>query len=130
MNTSSIVTQRNYWACIPISLEDVAARIGDTFGLVDPDFGAEDPEEWFEGWSIDRISFYVYRQGGQTAPLRFIIKPDQVDPTEFGRRLAICFSHPISYGDVTYLGDDRYSFSEHSRYGNEFAEQAVSGNRR
>ena len=128
MNTSSIFTQRNYWACIPLSLEDVAARLGDTFGLVDPDFGAEDFDEWFEGWTLDRVSFYVFRQGGQTAPLRFIITPDQVDPTEFGRRLAFCFRHPISYGDVIYLGDERYSFSERSRYEHEFAEHVVGGN--
>ena len=121
MRISSLFTQRNYWACIPLSLEDVAARLREAFGLVDPNFGAEDSEEWCEGWTTDRVSFYIFRQGGQTAPLRFIIKPYQVDPTDFGRRLAACFRQPISYGDVTYLGDERYSYSELSRYENEVA---------
>jgi hypothetical protein len=121
MRFPSIFTQRNYWACIPLSLEAVAARLGEAFGLVEPDFGAEDGEEWFEGWAKDKVSFYIFRQGGQTAPLRFIVTPYQVDPTDFGRRLAACFRQPISYGDVTYLGDERYSFSELLRYEHEVA---------
>jgi hypothetical protein len=116
MRASPLFTQRNYWARIPLSVEDVAARLGGAFGLVDPEFGAESSEEWFEGWTLDGVSFYIFRQGGQSAPLRFIIKPDQLDPTEFGCRLANCFRHPISYGDVTYLGDEKYDFSERFIY--------------
>jgi hypothetical protein len=121
MRTSSMFTQRNYWACVPLSLEAVAARLGEAFGLVELDFGAEDDEEWCEGRTTDKVSFYIFRQGGQTAPLRFIIKPYQLDPTDFGRRLAACFRQQISYGDVTYLGDERYSFAELLHYESEVA---------
>jgi hypothetical protein len=121
MRTSSMFTQRNFWACIPLGLEEVAAQLEVAFGLIEPDFGAENDEEWFEGWTIDKVSFYIFRQGGQAAPLRFIIKPHQADPTDFGRRLAACFRQPISYGDVTYLGDEKYSFSELLRYEYEVA---------
>lgn len=116
MRASSLFTQRNFWACIPLSLEEVADRLATSFGLVDPDFGADGPEEWFEGFASDGVSFYIYRQGGITAPLRFIVKPYLTNPTAFGHRLASCFGQAVSYGDVSYLGDERYSFSELSRY--------------
>ena len=111
-------TQRNFWACIPLNLQEVAARLADCFGLVEPDFGADGPEEWCEGFAGDGISFYIYRPGGITAPLRFIVTPYVTDPATFGRRLASCFGEPISYGDVTYHGEERYTFSELSRYDN------------
>src|SRR6185436_5181402 len=116
MRSSSMFTQRNFWACIPLSLEQVAARLAECFGLADPDFGSDGPEEWVEGFASDGISFYIYRQGGVEAPLRFIVTPRVADPAAFGRRLASCFGQTISYGEVTYLGDERYSFSELFRY--------------
>jgi hypothetical protein len=116
MRASSMFTQRNFWASIPLSLEDVAARLAATFGLVDPDFGTDVSEEWFEGFASDGLSFYVYRQGGIAAPLRFIIKPYPKEPSALGHRLASCFGQPISYGDVTNLGDKQYQFSELSKY--------------
>ena len=116
MRASHLFTRRNFWACIPLSLEAVAAALATTFGLVDSDFGADGPEEWFEGFASDGVSFYVYRQGGVAAPLRFIVTPYLADPTAFGSRLALCFGQAVSYGEVTYLGDERYSFLELSRY--------------
>ncbi|SRR5258708_3966957 len=116
MRASRLFTQRNFWASGALSLRDVAARLGATFGLVDPDFGGEDSEEWFEGFADDGVSFYVCRQRCLAAPLRFLVNPYLPDPTEFGRRLASCLQQPIFYGDVTYLGDERFQYSEICRY--------------
>lgn len=111
-------TQRNFWAHIPLSLQEVSARLADCFGLLDPEFGADGPEEWFEGFAGEGVSFYIYRHGGTTAPLRFIVTPYVTDPMVFGCRLAACFGQSISYGVVTYHGEDLYGFSEISRYDN------------
>ncbi len=112
----SISKQRNFWIVAPLDLRDVASRLEAAFGLADPDFGAEDDEEWVEGFARNGVAFYVCRQGGVTAPLRFIINPYLPDPTEFGHRLASCLGKSVSYGDVTYLGDEKFSYSEICRY--------------
>ena len=108
--------QRNFWACAPVTLREVADRLRSSFGLVDPDFGSENSEEWFEGFASGAMNFYVCRAGGTTSPLRFIIKPYATDPADLGRRLASCLGQPVSYGEVSYLGDKKYSFEEFSRY--------------
>src|SRR4051812_22070670 len=116
-----LFTQRNFWVCASLDLKDVAARFGAEFGLVDPDFGAEDNEEWFEGYGKDGVSFYVCRREGLGKPLRFIIKPYVSDPTGFGRRLASCLGERVFYGEVTYHGAEKFSFAEISRYEREVA---------
>ena len=121
MRASSMFTQRNFWISAPLDLKEVATRLGTAFGLSDPDFGAEDDEEWVEGFAKDGVAFYVCRQGGLTAPLRFIINPHLPDPTELGRRLASCLGESVSYGEVTYLGDEKFSYSEICRYEHEVA---------
>ena len=119
MRASPLFMQRNFCITAPLDLKDVAARLGTTFGLVDPDFGAEDDEEWVEGFAKDGVSFYVCRQGGPGAPLRFIIKPYLPDATEFGCRLASCLRQRVFYGEVTYLGDEQFRYSEICRYDHE-----------
>src|SRR2546425_8080712 len=116
MRASPVFTQRNFWVCVPLNLKDVAEQLRNSFGLVDPDFGSEDSEEWFEGFASGGMTFYVCRAGGIASPVRFIIKPYATDPAELGRRLASCLGQPVSYGEVTYLGDEKYSFEELSRY--------------
>ena len=116
MRASGLFTQLNFWTCAPLGLKDVAIRLGAAFGLADPDFGAEADEEWVEGFAKDGVSFYICRQLGFTAPLRFIIKPDLTDPTEFGRRLASCLGERVFYGEVTYLGEENFRYSEICRY--------------
>ena len=116
MSTFSGFIQRNYWACMPLSLGEAAELLGEAFGLVEPEFGSEDSEEWLEGFANNGVTFYVCRNGGPAAPLRFIINPYQKNPKEFGHRLASCFKRTISYGDVAYLGDDKYRYTELARY--------------
>jgi hypothetical protein len=121
MRAPPLFTQRNFWICAPRDLKDIATRLGTAFGLTDADFSTEDDEEWVEGFAKDGVSFYVCRQGGLDAPVRFIIKPFLPDPTEFGRRLASCLGERVFYGEVTYLGDEKFRYSEICRYEHEAA---------
>jgi hypothetical protein len=113
---SSAFTQRNYWAVVPFGLEEVASKLASSLGLWDYEIREEDTDCWIEGWLPDRTSVYVCRDRKCTLPLRFIITPPPSDIANFGRRLAKCLGIQVSHGDVSYLGEEKFVFSEESRF--------------
>ena len=111
---------KRFWSLSRLTIEEAGERLSREFRSTDPEFDCENLYEWFEITSPDGMRLNVSRKhvGGE---------PDFDEPVcisayggpnvnDLGRRLAVCLTSTVYYGEVSYLGGDEYRFVEETRF--------------
>lgn len=113
---------KEYWTVVSLTLEDVANLLEKALGLSNLFFDSENVWMWLEAEMPDKTILNISREhdidNGECleSNLRIMVTPLPFEVESLGKQFAKALKTRIYFGEVTYLGGDKFQFSPENSY--------------